>query len=149
MVEWASTQDRWLQAKRKQRSATDGVSNAAYTSADAVVESVAASNDISSRDILDVSKKGGDLAVRLAITETKVIGDNRDYFERHGVSMEALESALAKTKRASSRSSTTILVKNLPHCPTYDDLERMFTTYGAVASFLVPSEQNGGFSRLY
>ena len=138
VVEWASTQDRWLQNKHKQRSSTDGVSNAAFTSADAVVDSVAASNSVSSRDILDVSKKGGDLAVRLAITETKVIGDNRDYFVQHGVHMEALESALAKTKHASARSTTTILIKNLPHSSNYDDLERMFTSYGAIASFLVP-----------
>ena len=55
---------------------------------------------------------GGELAVRLAISETQILQENREYFQDHGVDISALESATSGNK-AMKRSSTTILVSKM------------------------------------
>lgn len=77
--------------------------------------------------------------MRLAVGETHVLQDNREYFLSHGVDIDILESALSgknKKEKGKSgkdsgggevkRSGTTILIKNLPHDLIADELEDMF-----------------------
>ena len=97
---------------------------------------------VSSADILDTSKGGGEMAVRLAIGESHVVMENKEYFAAHGVDINALESSTAQVK-VKSRSDTTLLVKNLPAAAggaTADagELESMFARFGALAAFLMP-----------
>ena len=81
---------------------------------------------MSRADILDTSgASAGDLAVRLAIGETQILQENREYFQAHGVDITALESMGSMTK-ADKRSTTTLLVKNLPHDSKEAELEDMF-----------------------
>jgi RNA recognition motif-containing protein len=61
----------------------------------------------------------------MAIAETQVIQENKEYFASHGVDLDALESANSKDK-ASERSTTTLLIKNLPPDTDPDELESMF-----------------------
>jgi hypothetical protein len=86
---------------------------------------------------------GGELAIRLAIGETQVIQENKEYFLSHGVDIDSLESALSNSKSSSTntssarhssassksveRSTTTLLIKNLPHDVVGEELEDMFT----------------------
>lgn len=85
---------------------------------------------------------GGELAVRLAIGETQIIQENKEYFTSHGVDIDALESSLIHSKTNNNnnsnlkskinnntieRSKTTLLIKNLPHDVIADELEEMFT----------------------
>lgn len=88
-------------------------------------------------DILDVTKSGGDIAVNLAIGESQVIMENKEYFALHGVDIDALESAHSSAK-AQKRSSTTLLVKNLPPRADASELESMFARFGALGAFLLP-----------
>jgi len=81
--------------------------------------------NVSEGDILDASQAGGELAVRLAIGESSVVQDNKEYFLAHGVDLQALESSSSKNK-ASQRSATTLLVKNLPYNADAGELEDMF-----------------------
>lgn len=84
---------------------------------------------ISRADILDTAgSSGGDLAVRLAISETQILQENKEYFKSHGVDISALES-LGSQSRATQRSTTTLLVKNLPHDVVSAELEDMFSKY--------------------
>jgi multiple RNA-binding domain-containing protein 1 len=76
-------------------------------------------------DILDTAEGGGEMAVRLAIGESHVIQENRDYFAAHGVDIAALESSSSSSK-AGARSTTTLLIKNLPHDCVAEELESMF-----------------------
>jgi multiple RNA-binding domain-containing protein 1 len=87
---------------------------------------------VSSADILDTAQSGGEMAVRLAIGEAQVVGENRDYFAQHGVDLDALESAHSSNK-AGARSTTTLLVKNLPPSTVPEELESMFARFGSVA----------------
>lgn len=86
---------------------------------------------MSRSDILDTSGVGGgELAVRLAISETQILQENKEYFESHGVNISALESLSSATK-AAKRSNTTLLVKNLPYDVVDTELEDMFAKYGS------------------
>jgi multiple RNA-binding domain-containing protein 1 len=70
------------------------------------------------------------LAVRLAIGETQIIQENKEYFSSHGVDFDSLESALSASKSSKSsaeRSTTTLLIKNLPHDVVGEELEDMFS----------------------
>lgn len=72
--------------------------------------SIAFRYGVSRADIMDTSKvSGGDLAVRLAISETQILQENKEYFEAHGVDISAIESATSNNKTI-KRSTTTILV---------------------------------------
>lgn len=89
---------------------------------------------VSRGDILDTDgAAGGELAVRLAIGETQIIQENKEYFLSHGVDTDSLESALSSAKSSSSsskvveRSTTTLLIKNLPHDCVAEELEEMFS----------------------
>lgn len=75
--------------------------------------------------VLDPTESGGEMAVRMAIGESHVQQDNREYFSSRGVDLTALESHLS-SRRASQRSSTTLLVKNLPQDAHAEELETMF-----------------------
>ena len=86
---------------------------------------VALRYQMSERDILDTAESGGELAVRLAIGEAGVIQENKAFFAAHGVDLAALESS-SSTAKASVRSNTTMLVKNLPHDSNETELESMF-----------------------
>lgn len=81
---------------------------------------------VSRSDILDTREGAGEMAVRMAIGETHVIQENQEYFLQHGVDITALESASSSNK-ATQRSTTTLLIKNLPHDLVEDELESMFS----------------------
>ena len=111
--------------------------NASFVRSDAVVESLADRYAMTRSDILDTTEGGGELAVRMAMGETHVLKENRDFFIKHNVDLNVLESNTSNN-RAQARSSTTLLVKNLPHSVIPEELEDMFSKFGSISSFLVP-----------
>jgi multiple RNA-binding domain-containing protein 1 len=99
-------------------------------------------------EILDTDGAGGgELAVRLAIGETQIIQENKDYFSAHGVDIDVLESSLSQSKSTDKkkststpieRSTTTLLIKNLPHDVKSEEIQEMFSRFGAIHSLLLP-----------
>ena len=77
------------------------------------------------------------MAVRLAIGEAKVIQENKEYFQSEGVNLSVVESHFSGQKSA-KRSTTTLLVKNLPHDTNEIELESMFARFGSIDRFLIP-----------
>ena len=77
----------------------------------------------------------GDMAVRLALGETHLVKENKEYFEKEGVDISVLESAKATGggKGAEERSSTVILVKNLPYTTEAAELAKRFGAFGDVS----------------
>lgn len=75
------------------------------------------------------------MAVRLALGETHLLKENKDYFELEGVDLNALESSKAKgdAKGAGERSKTVILVKNLPFSTEATELAKLFGAFGDVS----------------
>ena len=39
---------------------------------------------MSSADILDTTKSGGEIAVRLAVGESQIVLENKEFFQNHG-----------------------------------------------------------------
>ena len=111
--------------------------NASFVRSETALESIAQRHGVDVSDILDTAEAGGEMAVRMAVGEAKIIQENRDYFSAHGVDINALESQESNA-RAVQRSQTTILVKNLPKDTDNSDLEPLFSHYGTVADFLLP-----------
>lgn len=114
--------------------------NASFVRSDAVVDSLAETYGIKKSDILDTKESGGEMAVRLAIGEAQIIQENRDYFSAYGVDIAAIESHHSGNK-ANKRSTTTLLVKNLPHDTNAEELESMFARFGGISSFLLPKSK--------
>jgi multiple RNA-binding domain-containing protein 1 len=121
--------------------------SASFVRGDAVVDNLADRLGLRKGDILGVKDKlsSGDAAVRLALGETQIIEENREYFRQHGVDMEALVSANEGTNDNQSgsaaskkRSKTAILVKNLPFDTRVDELEKLFHVGQEPVNILLP-----------
>lgn len=110
-----------------------------FVRGDAVVDNIADRFGMAKGEVLNVkdSLSSGNAAVRLALGETQVLEENREYFQKHGIQMDALVSQ-KKTDESLKRSSTMILVKNLPYDTTHDELTKLFLGFGGDATILLP-----------
>jgi len=122
--------------------------SASFVRGDAVVDNLAERLGLRKGDILGVKDKlsSGDAAVRLALGETQIIEENREYFRQHGVDMEALVSAnepsgggdSSSATSTKKRSKTAILVKNLPFDTRVEELEKLFHVGQEPVKILLP-----------
>ncbi|KAL3662518.1 hypothetical protein V7S43_012373 [Phytophthora oleae] len=115
--------------------------NASYIRGDATVGSLAERMGVKRGEIMD--KEQGNMAVRLAIGETMLVKENKDFFAREGVDLNAIEGALVKKPsqqqyKKIERSTTVILIKNLPHTTEEEELAQLFRKYGEIGRFLLP-----------
>ncbi|KAF2846969.1 RNA-binding domain-containing protein [Plenodomus tracheiphilus IPT5] len=115
--------------RRKQES-TKGTFNwnSLYLNADAVMSTVASRMGISKSELLDPTSS--DAAVKQAHAETHIIQETKTYFAQQGVDLEAFQ--------RSAKGDTAILVKNIPHGVTPDELRKLFEEHGSVTRFLMP-----------
>ncbi|ETV87264.1 hypothetical protein, variant [Aphanomyces astaci] len=123
------------EAERKALANTKVGWNASYIRGDATVDALAARLQVNKGDILD--KESGNMAVRLAIGETILLQENQSFFEQEGVDVKVMEGAATK-KSSAERSSTVLLVKNLPFSTDETALAQLFRTYGELARFVLP-----------
>lgn len=108
-----------------------------YMSADAVASSVASRLRIDKADILtpqDEEGKSISPAVRLALAETSIIQETREFLEGEGINVDAFDDA----SKGGRRSDTVILVKNIPFGTTIETLEALFGKHGAVSRIVMP-----------
>uniref|UniRef100_A0AAV1UMK3 RRM domain-containing protein n=1 Tax=Peronospora matthiolae TaxID=2874970 RepID=A0AAV1UMK3_9STRA len=115
--------------------------NASYIRGDAAVGSLAERMGVKRGEIMD--KEQGNMAVRLAIGETMLVKENKDFFAREGLDLNAIEGALVKkpSQQQSAkieRSATVILIKNLPHTAEEEELAQLFRKHGEISRFLLP-----------
>ncbi|CAJ1934458.1 unnamed protein product [Cylindrotheca closterium] len=115
--------------------------SASFVRGDAVVDNLADKLGLRKGEILGVKDKlsSGDAAVRLALGETQIIEENRQYFKEHGVDMDALVSADSKDTK---RSKTSILVKNLPYDTRVEDLSKLFQIGESTITVLLPPSRS-------
>lgn len=115
----------------------DGAWNALFVRADAAVKAAAAAAGQSVMEVMDPS--ADNLAVRVALGETAVIDQTKAFLRSQGVDLDAVQRALGGTKlRASQRSDTVILVKNLPHTTALAALRGLFGRYGPLLRLVMP-----------
>ncbi|KAH6643196.1 hypothetical protein C7974DRAFT_119352 [Boeremia exigua] len=102
--------------------------NSLYLNADAVMSTLASRMGISKAELLDPTSS--DAAVKQAHAETHIIQETKNYFAQHGVDLEAF--------KTSAKGDTAVLVKNIPHSVTPDELRKTFEEHGKVTKFLMP-----------
>lgn len=84
--------------------------------------------------IANSTKKNDSLAVRLAVGETQIIHETRQFLLDHGVQLDAFSQASSTSKR----SKTVILTKNLPVRTRDQDLRILFEKYGQLDRIILP-----------
>lgn len=130
-----------LKGKKKQEMKANATKdfnwNTLYMSSDAVASSVAARLGIEKTDILNPQDGEQNTsvspAVRLALAETSVINETRDFLKSEGINVDAFE-GVHKQKR----SDTVILVKNIPYGTSSEVLQSMFEKHGTVERTVMP-----------
>jgi multiple RNA-binding domain-containing protein 1 len=97
---------------------------------DAVAEAIARKLGVQKNEILDA--QSDDMAVRLALAETTIINETKEYLEDEGVSLDAFG------KKIKERSTTVILVKNIPSSTEETDLTELFGNFGTIGRLILP-----------
>ena len=128
--------------------------NTLFLGANAVADAMAQRYSTRKSSILD-SESGHSVAVRMALGETQLVTETREFLEAQGVKLDVFEQKRPK------RSSTVILVKNLPHDTKQNDLQELFSPFGslhkvilppsgvsALVEFLEPSHAKSAFKKL-
>ena len=137
----ASTYKQQQELARKQNANNETGWSSSFVRGDAVVDNLAERLGLKKGDILNVKEglSSGEAAVRLALGETQIIEENREYFGQHGVDMDILVSGPSNGKGGPKRSKEMILVKNLPYDTTEQELAKLFQGVGdAPVRILLP-----------
>lgn len=105
--------------------------NTLFLGPNAVVDAIASKYSVDKSSVLDPLSDGS-AAVRIALGETLIITETREYMESKGVCLEMFGDEKRK------RSKTTILVKNLPFGTNEDELAQLFESFGQLAQVILP-----------
>ena len=125
--------ERQALARQKEAETSTKSWSASFLRGDTVVDNLSDRLGVSKGDILNVKDgiSSGNAAVRLALGETHIISENIAFFEKHGVDVRALESNSDNGGSIPRKRSTTmILVKNLPYDTSLEDLTKVFHGIG-------------------
>uniref|UniRef100_A0A1B6DA95 RRM domain-containing protein n=1 Tax=Clastoptera arizonana TaxID=38151 RepID=A0A1B6DA95_9HEMI len=140
--------------KLKQKKDEAGFSynwNTLFVDKNAVAELVAETYNASKEEVLT----GKDVAVRMALGETQIVAQTKQFLLDNGVNLNIFNQA------PKQRSKTVILVKNLPANTTASEIRELFFKFGelgrillppsgvtAIVEFLEPSEARSAFTKL-
>ncbi|XP_039292425.1 probable RNA-binding protein 19 isoform X2 [Nilaparvata lugens] len=139
-------------AKKQKETATHSYNwNTLFMGQNAVADLIAQNYNTTKEKVL----MGDDTAVRLALGETQIVAETREFLEDNGVKLEAFNQA------PKHRSKTVLLVKNLPVNTTAAEIRDMFAKHGelgrivlppsgvtGIVEFLEPSEARAAFVKL-
>lgn len=113
----------------KSKASSDFNWNSLFMNSDAVAEAMARNLGVRKSEILDANSDN--MAVRLALAETNIITETKNYLEECGVSLEEF----TKNK---SKSPFIILVKNIPGSTEEKDLIDLFSPFGTLGRVVLP-----------
>ncbi|XP_053558130.1 probable RNA-binding protein 19 isoform X2 [Bombina bombina] len=105
--------------------------NTLFMGTSSVADAIAQKYNTSKSQVLDHEGKGS-LAVRVALGETQLVQDVRQFLLQNGVSLDSFSQA------AGARSKTVILVKNLPAGTKVAELQEVFGHFGDLGRVLLP-----------
>lgn len=137
--------------QRKAQAGSDFNWNSLFMSGDAIAASIADRLGVSKADVLN--PEADNQAVRLALAETQIVTETKEFFGKHGIVLDAFSKK--------ERSDTVILVKNIPYGTSEEELRSLFGKHGdlgrvllppaktiAIVEFLEPSEARSAFAAL-
>ncbi|KAM4746173.1 putative RNA-binding protein 19 [Anableps anableps] len=150
----SSSYKRQKDAKNKASSSSSHNWNSLFLGTSAVADAIAEKYNTTKSQVLDHESKGS-VAVRMALGETQIVQETRQFLLENSVCLDSFSQA------AAARSTTVILVKNLPAGVTTTELEELFSPHGslgrvllppsgltAIIEFLEPTEAKRAFTRL-
>ncbi|XP_054272125.1 probable RNA-binding protein 19 [Macrosteles quadrilineatus] len=117
--------------KRDKEKATAGQShnwNSLFLGQNAILNVMAEKYNTSKQSVLT----GADVAVRVALGETQIVSETRQFLLDNGVSLDAFNQA------PKLRSKTVILVKNLPAKTTAAEINELFCKFGELGRVVLP-----------
>ncbi|XP_018416111.1 PREDICTED: probable RNA-binding protein 19 [Nanorana parkeri] len=117
--------------KEKANSSSSHNWNTLFMGTSSVAEVIAQKYNTSKSKVLDHEGKGS-VAVRVALGETQLVQDVRQFLIENGVSLDSFGQA------SGSRSKTVILVKNLPAGTQVSELQEVFGRFGDLGRVLLP-----------
>ncbi|KAL5978751.1 hypothetical protein ACLOJK_029868 [Asimina triloba] len=129
-------QQREEQRKVSEASGDSRAWNSLFMRPDTVVENIARKYGISKSELLD--READDLAVRMALGETHVVGETKKALANAGVNVDALEDIASGKTDNIKRSNHEILVKNLPYGSSEGDLAKIFGQFGSLDKIILP-----------
>ncbi|XP_066598497.1 probable RNA-binding protein 19 isoform X2 [Prorops nasuta] len=155
LLEQGLTFKRKKDLKSKATSGSSHNWNSLFLGQNAVAEAVASTYNTTKEKVLEDGHNGLSAAVKLALGETQLVQETRNFLEENGVCLDAFNQPPEK------RSKTVILVKNLPTNTTVGELRKLFIKFGelgrvvmpksgitALVEFLEPSEARHAFTKL-
>jgi len=125
----------YKQKKELQDKATAGSShnwNTLFLGQNAIADAIASRYNTTKEKLLEDGSNGMSAAVKLALGETQLAQDTRAFLEENGVCLDAFNQAPKK------RSTTIILVKNLPAQTKSSEIREMFAKHGELARIVMP-----------
>lgn len=120
--------------KQKELANQDYNWNSLFIRPDAVASAMASNLQVSKSDLLD-PESSSSMAVRLALGETNLIKETKEFLAAEGVSLDALKGHYNK---AIVRSSTIMLVKNIPTHTQLEELKNVFGRFGSLVKVVMP-----------
>lgn len=105
--------------------------NTLFLGANALADVMAERYATSKQELLG-TETGESVAVRMALGETQVVAETREFLESNGVVLDAF------SRPATERSKTVILVKNLPAKTPPKDLHDVFGKFGILSRVVLP-----------
>eukprot|EP00049_Salpingoeca_infusionum_P025432 m.19245 g.19245 ORF g.19245 m.19245 type:complete len:891 (+) comp7999_c1_seq1:98-2770(+) len=130
-----STEFKKKKAAKAKANAQDAYNwNTLFMRQDAVADAVADELGVSKADLL-AADSGSGMAVQLALAETKLVQENKDFLKRNGVVLSAFDT------RVTGRSNTVILAKNLPYGSSEDEIRALFSKSGSIDRLVFPPSQ--------
>ncbi|XP_074593873.1 uncharacterized protein LOC141849449 [Brevipalpus obovatus] len=100
--------------------------NALFLGMNALSEVISEKYDVKKSQLLMEGKPNESIAARVALGETQIVNEIKDFLVSNGVRLDAFDN------EKPIRSKTIILVKNLPAKTTQSELEELFTRSGIV-----------------
>uniref|UniRef100_A0A8C1I9C3 RNA binding motif protein 19 n=1 Tax=Cyprinus carpio TaxID=7962 RepID=A0A8C1I9C3_CYPCA len=127
----SSSYKRQKDAKDKAASGSSHNWNTLFLGTSAVADAIAEKYNTTKSQVLD-HESDGSLAVRMALGETQIVQETRQFLLDNGVSLDSFSQA------AGQRSNSVILVKNLPSGVQVAELEALFSPHGSLGRVLLP-----------
>ncbi|CAG7830076.1 unnamed protein product [Allacma fusca] len=161
-IQAGSSFKRSKELKQKKTAGSSHNWNSLFLGQNAVAEIIADKYDVRKEELLldnndEKSRNIASVGVRMALAETEIVTETKKFLETHGVCLDAFESKDGKV----TRSTTCMLVKNLPPKTSARELDEIFSKHGiiarivlppsgvtAIVEYLEPAEARAGFKKL-
>uniref|UniRef100_A0A1X7TRS2 Uncharacterized protein n=1 Tax=Amphimedon queenslandica TaxID=400682 RepID=A0A1X7TRS2_AMPQE len=133
------TQSSSFKSKQKEKLKLEAGSshnwNTLFLGSNAVADSTADQFGVRKSELLDLDTTQS-LAVRLALGETQLVNETREFLESHGVKLNLFDTDENEVTR--KRSKNVVLVKNLPFGTSTKELTELFGPFGSLSCVILP-----------